>query len=490
MRASHLGPCRLLGVLLTVLFGLWSATAHAQARKIHIERFGFDRLPDLRVYLTFVEADGTPITGKTKSDFKLLLDSADQGAASSATTFDQLTVKEPVYVVAVVQVSPAMEDVLVEVKKGLRELAQGLGKLPGSKISLLGYGTDTKRIAEHSTPSEFEGAINKLAVDPETTDTHLLDALRIAIDLLGSQPPDRRKLVVLFSDGIDATNEKKAFVEVGRKAEQAGVVIDTIGYAPFEPGKMRMMIELSKNSYGTERACKAQGEITARFGALVDELQKQYVLTFPLSIQGDNKEHGFQVTYEAGNKPEFSNTVNRIVPTGPAAPPPPTQEKKSRWWLWALLVAGLCGAGATIYYIFFRKPAPPVVAAPTPALQAPMPTPGRANKTIAIDNAGDVAMGWVMGLTGSYKDKTFKLKARNVIGTAPDCDIIIEDGYMSSHHAEIRQVPSSEGGGFKLMDLGSRNGMVVNDKTVREHFLVDNDAFRLGRTEFKFKAIV
>ena len=51
---------------------------------------------------------------------------------------------------------------------------------------------------------------------------------------------------------------------------------------------------------------------------------------------------------------------------------------------------------------------------------------------------------------------------------------------------EIRQAPE----GFKLVDLGATNGVLVNDKKVREHFLVDNDAFRLGRSEFKFKAII
>ena len=70
-------------------------------------------------------------------------------------------------------------------------------------------------------------------------------------------------------------------------------------------------------------------------------------------------------------------------------------------------------------------------------------------------------------------------------GTAADCDIVIEDGFMSARHCEIRKVD----GGFKMVDLGATNGVVVNDKRVKEHFLVDNDNFRLGRTEFKFKSI-
>ena len=91
-----------------------------------------------------------------------------------------------------------------------------------------------------------------------------------------------------------------------------------------------------------------------------------------------------------------------------------------------------------------------------------------------------------MATVGKYADQTFKLKpSRTLIGTGADCDVKVEDQFMSSHHCEVR----FEGGTYKLFDLGSTNGIVVNDKKVREHELVDNDLFRLGRTEFKFKSI-
>ncbi len=130
-----------------------------------------------------------------------------------------------------------------------------------------------------------------------------------------------------------------------------------------------------------------------------------------------------------------------------------------------------------------RRPLAP----PPMSKQAPVALmPGQGNKTIDLDATGDVAMAWIMGLNGKYKDKTFKLRPRTVVGTASNCDIVIDDALMSSHHCEIRQGPE----GFKLVDLGSTNGIVVNDMMIREHFLVDNDAFRLGGSEFKFKAII
>ena len=104
---------------------------------------------------------------------------------------------------------------------------------------------------------------------------------------------------------------------------------------------------------------------------------------------------------------------------------------------------------------------------------------------MAIEASGDVVLGWLSGLSGTHKGVDYKLKARTVIGTAPDCDIVVQDPRMSSHHCEVRQAE----GGFKMVDLGSTNGMLVNDKKVKEHYLVDNDVFRLGTTEFKFKSI-
>ena len=131
-----------------------------------------------------------------------------------------------------------------------------------------------------------------------------------------------------------------------------------------------------------------------------------------------------------------------------------------------------------------------VAAAPAPAVSAPMPAAGP-QKTMALDVSavgGKMpAVGWIVATSGKHTDQTFKFKpVRTVIGTASDCDIVIEDQFMSSRHCEVR-VESN--GNYKLVDLGSTNGIVVNDKKVREHELVDNDQFKLGRTEFKFKSI-
>jgi hypothetical protein len=437
------------------------------------------------VFLSFVEEDGTIIAGRQASDFKLLLDAADQGAASAVTTFEAS--KLPIYVVAVVQASSVIEErALTEVKNGMRRIAEIVGNSNG-RMGVLSYASSTMRLIESGTSTEVDSAINKIAIDGEASETHMIDAVRTAIDLLKATEKNQRRLIVLFSDGIDVNNDKKLFSDIGNRAQQAGIVIDTIGYAAFDPSKLRNLTEMSKRCYGFDRIAKAPSEIGPRLDSIVDEIQKQYVVTFPLTIQADDKEHTFQVTHEAGGRPVYSNAVNeKLTKTpGPVGP----KEKPaggSRWWLWLLLGVGLLGAIAIILALRKKKPAEPEAPKEQPKLASPAPSaPGKANRTVALEAAGDIAMGWVMGTTGKYKDTTFKLKDRTVIGTAADCDIVIEDGFMSGRHCEIRKVE----GGFKMVDLGATNGVIVNDKRVKEHFLVDNDNFRLGRTEFKFKSI-
>ncbi|TDP62393.1 adenylate cyclase [Bradymonas sediminis] len=79
-----------------------------------------------------------------------------------------------------------------------------------------------------------------------------------------------------------------------------------------------------------------------------------------------------------------------------------------------------------------------------------------------------------------------RLAARNPIGRHPDQAIQILDRVVSKQHAVIVATP---GGGFALIDGGSRNGSYVNGSLIQErHQLRDGDRITLGSTELFFKA--
>ena len=120
----------------------------------------------------------------------------------------------------------------------------------------------------------------------------------------------------------------------------------------------------------------------------------------------------------------------------------------------------------------------------------PQKPQGGSNRTMALDMGSSAPagtnVGWLVPLEGLQAGELFQLnKARCVVGTAPDCDVVLTDPSISSRHAEF----ISMAGGFRVNDLGSTNGTFVNDKRVSSHDLVDNDNVRLGRTPFKFKSM-
>jgi hypothetical protein len=102
------------------------------------------------------------------------------------------------------------------------------------------------------------------------------------------------------------------------------------------------------------------------------------------------------------------------------------------------------------------------------------------------DDRGKDCVGWVVPLTGVDRGRDFRLTSgKNIIGTAADCDIVLSDKYMSSHHASIVH----EKGIFTLIDLGSTNGTFVNERQCSREELIDNDTVQVGRTELKFKSL-
>lgn len=77
----------------------------------------------------------------------------------------------------------------------------------------------------------------------------------------------------------------------------------------------------------------------------------------------------------------------------------------------------------------------------------------------------------------------FVLKSKKaVVGRGEDCDIPLSDASMSRRHAEIQFFKT----GWKIVDLGSSNGIVHNGESCREASLKVNDKIELGETLFEF----
>ena len=68
------------------------------------------------------------------------------------------------------------------------------------------------------------------------------------------------------------------------------------------------------------------------------------------------------------------------------------------------------------------------------------------------------------------------------IGRSDENTIMVEDAFVSRHHAQLRL----RNGVYLLFDVDSKSGTFVNDVAVREHRLQSGDVIRLGNTKLIF----
>lgn len=89
-------------------------------------------------------------------------------------------------------------------------------------------------------------------------------------------------------------------------------------------------------------------------------------------------------------------------------------------------------------------------------------------------------------LTGDKKGEAYFLNGRRaVMGRSEKADIKIHDIKSSREHAELTKV----GKDIVLTDLGSQNGIIVNDLKIKQHVLKNGDKVIIGKTVYKFNEV-
>jgi hypothetical protein len=239
---------------------------------------------------------------------------------------------------------------------------------------------------------------------------------------------------------------------------------------------------------GTQTVNTAENIATAIQGILSRMADRQY-LTFPgfdpklgLGLTWDGKPHNLILKIDKDDADPIELSL---------APPWHLPKGGFPWLVVILVVVGALVLAVIGVKVFSSKPQPlpPPIVAPVMATEAPKPAGPM--KTVMMSAGGDEGgfpiVGWLVPLNGSQAYQTFRLRSGGTkIGTAPPCDIVINDGFMSTEHCQINASPQ----GFSLVDGGSTNGCYVNERKIQsKQDLVDNDMVTLGKTNFKFKSI-
>lgn len=89
-------------------------------------------------------------------------------------------------------------------------------------------------------------------------------------------------------------------------------------------------------------------------------------------------------------------------------------------------------------------------------------------------------------MTGKNKGLSYFINSKRIVmGRSDKADVQVIDGKSSREHAELALV----GDQYVLTDLGSQNGVIVNDLKVSQHRLADNDKIIIGQTVYKYNQI-
>ena len=89
-------------------------------------------------------------------------------------------------------------------------------------------------------------------------------------------------------------------------------------------------------------------------------------------------------------------------------------------------------------------------------------------------------------LVGSIGDKELRFplfKNRLTIGRTEENDIQLKEAYISRNHAVVL----TEGDRARVIDWGSKNGVFVNSKRIKEHFLSNGDIVSVGNAKFRYE---
>ncbi len=363
--------------------------------------------------------------------------------------------------------------------KGLGPAVDTLAKAgpTGSRASLMVY-AESKVIARQPMGDAAglnSGALGGQQDYGEYISKPLVLGLTEAWKVLANMP-DYRKVLVVFGDGQDDKEDVTAELKkVTSDLKDAGVEVYAIFYTNTPEDGPQGQQNMQKVGYTDHLNAQSRDNFTSQAGVVVEAINAKYYVDFPGDkIQFDGGEHEYVLAVGGEDKEPTTLTLPKLVK--------PIVEEGSLWWVWLLVVVLLVALIIVVILIVRRRPPEP--------LPMEEPAPLGPMKTIMLGVGGNEdsvpVVGWVVPLAGPNQFQTFKLlQGATKLGTGGESHIVIGDSFMSAEHAEI--VCSATG--FVINDLGSTNGVFVNTRRVSSQELVDNDVFKLGKTDFKFKSI-
>jgi VWFA-related protein len=432
--------------------------------------------PHARGYVNVIGASGSPIPNLSQELFKVY----EQGNTESQKIekVESLeTAQTGASIVVVVQASGAMLGIQDDLKKAVSAFVNGLGEK--DQVAVVDYAESAETVAPFSEDKgDVAGKAGKITFTGKSF--LLYDGLAQAISLYASAAAPGKggtpsllpqaKAIIVISDGRDngsATTDEKIFSDATKRR----IPIHCVGHSELDQDSLANLETLARRTGGTYKAAPSVDDINKSLTVIKDYINKMYVIQWKTSLEHDGKEHKVEIAMENEGGASLKSSV--MVKTPDYID-----------WLKIGIIVGvivLLVVIAVVIYVVTR-PKPPPTRFCAVCKRAQMP-----DWEICLFCLKSAKARLIMQKGAGPKGKTWPLVGKVVsLGSGPENSIRIMDGAVSGKHAGV----AVDNDKFEIVDLGSKNGVLVNGKKTPRRFLRNGDIITLGMTEFKFESTV
>jgi hypothetical protein len=346
---------------------------------------------------------------------------------------------------------------------------------PNRRFAAYTFANDLTLLAGFdASKADFDKAVR--GVRSTSLPTQLYQTALEAIEKLAKEPGTRKALVILGDGNSDDTGYTHE--QVVAAAKQAGVTIHTLGFVEVasEMPRFQLLRRLAEDTGGFRRELRQARDgrftVTPKFtpevlenGGTLQINLREPPGTVTLAVQADLGGGKSETAEQALMLP-----TPAVKPPAIVQPPPPAWEEKAAAWIkdnryisYALGLGFLLASLGFLLFAFGRKP-------PREANAKPKTT-----------------YGWLEMLDGNATQHP--LQMTNVrIGRHSDNDVCLQNDSISRRHAVLHYDADSKR--FKITDLGTENGVIVNKVRQTNHDLSDGDLIELGEVRLRFRANV
>ncbi|MCP4353247.1 MAG: VWA domain-containing protein [Desulfobacterales bacterium] len=464
-------------------------------------------LPQIRIYASLLDENGTPIPTPSEEDVSIKLDGQTLPVKGIKSFRDT---GEGVAYTLLLDVSKTMTgspfDNAVSATKGLiRNMTEK------DRIAIITFGDNVKIISDFTNDKNL--LVSKLSrVKPDHDNTHFYAAVDKSFALNMRRDPNLpvRRAILVITDGKDE-GSGITLDDLLPESEKNGIPIYSIGYTRIGDdflGNLKRLSELSGGRYLKSREARNFSDIYQKtFG----DIQSQFLIRteYP-SREADGNMHQFFVSY---SKDSFSIAAEKKVSFIFSEPEPPEpvasqtpdtpelpESPDNKLWIYIILgVAGLLLLSILIFLLVRPKEEEQTRTESEqeidyePEFDTLGVTGGDIHDTAPIPDVkkelepGVPKVQFIV-IKGKQIGKTYDVSVGNAGATVgrKGADIVLDDKEISKIHCSVFCINKR----FMIQDDGSKNGTFINGIPLKTKSVIeDGDTISIGQCTLRMKVI-